>query len=107
MIAINQDCAFFTAHPVHIEEHDGYIYHVFEKKLEDGKYAYAFFNLGKHGVNTQNFFEGEGTLRDVWAKEDLACSNYYFFRLHPHTVRVLKSDTRLYLTVNNIELTGI
>lgn len=107
MIAINQDCAFFTAHPVHIEEHDGYIYHVFEKKLEDGKYAYAFFNLGKHGVNAQTFFEGEGTLRDVWAKEDLACSNYYFFRLHPHTVRVLKSDTRLYLTVNNIELTSI
>jgi hypothetical protein len=108
MIAINQDSAFSTAHPVMIEEKDGYIYHVFEKKLEDGKYAYALFNLGEKSMHTQTFFEGKGVIRDVWAKENLTeDGDYLFFRMHPHTVRVLKSDTRLYLTVNNIELTVI
>ncbi len=104
IIALNQDGAFSTAHPVMIEEKDGYILHVFEKKLEDGKYAYAFFNLGEKAVHTQSFFEGEGAIRDVWEKRDIANANYIFFRMYPHTVRVLKSDTRLYLTMNQLEL---
>ena len=46
IIAINQDCAFNTPTILsRVKEGERY-FDTFEKELEDGTFAYAFFNLG-------------------------------------------------------------
>lgn len=103
IIAINQDAAFCTAKPIYQEEKENSILDVFEKKLEDGSYAYAFFNFGETKQKVLGRFADKATLRDVWAKEDLDSAKYLDLELMPHTVRILKSSQKLETVANAIE----
>ena len=95
IIAINQDAAFETAVPVLRHQKEDSILDVFEKKLEDGSYAYAIFNMGEEEETVLSTFAEETLLRDVWAKEDLGSFASAEFTLKPHTVRILKSNSKL------------
>ena len=95
IIAINQDSAFCAALPIFRNKQGDAELDIFEKKLEDGTYAYAFFNIGETKQTVIGRFENNALLRDVWAKEDLPQSFYLDMELAPHTVRILKSSERI------------
>ena len=63
---------------------------VLEKELEDGAFAYAFFNLG----DTDESFapESDTPLRDLWAKETLSSLT---IEIPAHTARILKSAKKI------------
>ena len=103
IIAINQDASFNTALPIYQAEQDDSILHVFEKQLEDGSYAYAFFNFGETKQKVLAQFEAKSALRDVWAKEDLEDTQYLNLNMMPHTVRILKSSKKLETVANATE----
>ena len=95
ILKINQDCAFNTARPVlRVKEGERYL-DVLEKELENGEYAYAFFNLGS--VNEQATLKTEKSteVRDLWAKESLYHDGKITLNLAPHTVRILKLTKKL------------
>ena len=91
MIAINQDTAFSLSLPILREKGID----VFEKKLADGSYAYAYFCIGEETVKTMADLESVATPRDVWAKEDLEAGDKLAITLAPHTARVIRSSSRI------------
>lgn len=100
IIAINQDAAFCAALPIYRDEQGAGILDVMEKKLEDGSYAYAFFNMGETKQAILGQFAAKASLRDVWAKEDMEQAEFLSLEMMPHTVRILRSSQKL-LTVTN------
>ena len=66
--------------------------HVYEKLLEDGHYAYAFFNMGETEEKACTRFSATGSVRDLWAKEELGTLSDLSLTLPPHTVRIIKSE---------------
>jgi len=91
IIAINQDCEFSTARPVMmIEDGDKKMLHVFRKKLSGGDYAFAVFNLGKTSENVKLWLDDYSSVRDVWAKKDMAPCDMIPLTMKPHTVRVFR-----------------
>lgn len=103
ILAINQDAAFCAARPIYQVDTGDSILDVLEKKLEDGSYAYAFFNMGETKQKVISRFEDTAALRDVWAKEELESSRYLFMEMMPHTVRILKSSHKLDTVTNASE----
>ena len=103
ILAINQDAAFKTALPIYKEETGDGILHVFEKELEDGNFAYAYFNLGETRQKVITRFAEVTSMRDVWAKEDLAEDQYLCLDMMPHTVRILKTRCNLDTVTNASE----
>ena len=100
ILAINQDGAFHTALPIYQDEKDDSILDVFEKKTEDSRFAYAFFNMGETKQTVSVLFDGKARLRDAWAKEDLQPSDFLELEMMPHTVRILKATQKLKKIVN-------
>ena len=94
VIAINQDTAFAPSLPVFRYKKDDAILDIYEKLLEDGSYAYAFFNMGETSENVNTVFSEESNLRDVWAKEDLGVLDTLNFIMPKHTVRIIKSEKK-------------
>jgi alpha-galactosidase len=94
IIAINQDAAFAPSVPIFRYKKDDAILDVFEKLLEDGSYAYAFFNMGETSENVNTVFSEESNLRDVWAKENLGSLDSLTFTMPKHTVRIIKSEKK-------------
>ena len=97
ILARSQDCAFNTPTLV-LNQGDGEKYfHVWEKELENESYAYAFFNLGntieKITLNPEN-----GIIRDLWAKENISKGEEITLEIPPHTVRILKAESKLFKT---------
>lgn len=92
IIAINQDCAFNTARPIIKIEEDNKIIHVFKKVLENGKVAYALFNLGETVQTVEVDLGSTCRVRDVWAKEDLQDANKLVFEMQPHCTRVFVTE---------------
>ncbi len=88
VIAINQDAGFKT--PVLIvDEQDGDKFiHVYKKELEDGTYAYAFFNFGETKEMVEIALEETVAVRDAWAKEDVGSMDKIVISMEPHTVRI-------------------
>lgn len=103
ILAINQDGAFHTAFPIYRYENGDSILDVFEKKLEDGSFAYALFNMGETVQTVYGGFSSEADLRDPWAKKALERSRYLDLVLMPHTVRIIRSDQRLLRVANASE----
>ena len=95
ILAINQDTAFSHSVPVFSFEGPGNIIYVFEKMLEDGTFAYAYFNLGGLVRTVTSRAAESAQIRDLWAKEDLGQQDYLEIKLFPHTVRILKSNRKL------------
>ncbi|MBQ2876800.1 MAG: hypothetical protein IJE25_07305 [Clostridia bacterium] len=91
IIAINQDTSFSLSLPILRENGID----VFEKKLADGSYAYAYFCIGDDSLTVSSDFESETVPRDVWAKEDLESCQNLTLNLAPHTVRVIKSKSKI------------
>ncbi len=95
IIAINQDCAFNTSLPVlRIKENERAL-DVFEKQLEDGSYAYAFFNLGEIKEDMKFALDKNACLRDLWAKENIAHTATATIEIYPHATRVIKTDNKI------------
>ena len=95
IIAINQDSAFSA--PTLVLQKDGTdgTLDIYEKRLEDGSYAYAYFNLTEDEIGMTSIFDGNSEVRDVWAKEDIARAEDLALTLFPHTVRVIKTSKRI------------
>jgi alpha-galactosidase len=95
IIAINQDCAFNTPTLVLREKENGRYLDVFEKKLEDGAYAYALFNLGEVSERVALTGEDDTVIYDLWAKEAVSNNGRLTLEMQPHTVRIFKSGVAL------------
>lgn len=95
IIAINQDCAFNTPTLVLREKENGRYLDVFEKKLEDGAYAYALFNLGEVSERVALTGENDTVIYDLWAKEAVSNNGRLTLEMQPHTVRIFKSGVAL------------
>jgi alpha-galactosidase len=94
ILAVHQDSAFSVATPRLIYERGAKHLHVFEKKLSDGSYAIAFFNLGDD-LFVVNTLEEEAVLRNLWAKTDLPKQKTWRQRLAKHSTLILKSPVKL------------
>ena len=93
IIAINQDCAFNTPTILsRVKEGKRYL-DTFEKELEDGTFAYAFFNLGSADESVE-LAPNEVSVRDLWAKEDLCIKD---ISVPSHTARIIKCNSKLSL----------
>jgi hypothetical protein len=68
-------------------------YDIFEKRLEDGSYAYAIFNLGEVEECIELTTDAS-IIRDVWAKEDVSSNGNFSFSVFPHAVKVLRIDSK-------------
>jgi len=90
IIAINQDCGFFTAKPFMIIEKGETIIHAFKKKLASGDFAIAAFNLGNTAEQVNISLEETCAVRDVWAKKDEKPTDTLKLSMMPHTVRVFR-----------------
>ncbi len=91
VIAINQDSGAYAAKPFMLIEDGKKKIHVFKKKLHDGDYAYAVFNLGETVENVKIYLEEMSEIRDVWAKENLDDSeNVVLGEMYPHTTRLFR-----------------
>ena len=90
IIAINQDALFDAAKPVIMLEDGRKTIHVFKKKLANGDTAYAVFNLGEIEDKVNIYLDGESSVRDVWAKEDLPRASKISIQSYPHTVRIFR-----------------
>ena len=67
--------------------------HVYEKILEDGSYAYAFFNLGEK--NCELKLNAQGSVLDAWAKKELAEKTYNNLTLYSHATRIFKCKNKI------------
>lgn len=99
IIAINQDCAFDTARPVLRIKNESTYLDVFEKRLEDGAYAYAIFNLDNE-ASVNLTLDSASCLRDLWAKENIAHSGSLSLTMPRHTARIFKSESKINFSEN-------
>lgn len=90
VIAINQDAAFDAAKPYLLLEEGDKMVHIWKRRLENGDYAYAIFNLGKTEATSTIYFEESCNVRNVWAKEDLGTFKNYTCITKPHTVQLIR-----------------
>lgn len=90
ILAINQDSGFFTAKPYMMIENDNTLIHIFRKKLANGDFAIAAFNLGDKIEETTIYLDEVCSVRDVWAKKDQSATDTLKTTLYPHTVRVFR-----------------
>ncbi len=94
IIAVNQDAAFAPSVPVFRKNEGNATLDVYEKLLEDGTYAYAFFNMGETEETVTAKFSEASTLRDLWAKEDIDTCDALSLTMPTHTVRIVKSKMK-------------
>ena len=94
ILALNQDCAFDR--PWLVLNDETYKLHIWEKRTEDGSYAYAIFNLGNG--DSQIEISTNGKIRDLWAKEDIA-ENSSTAISYSHTAKMFKSRNKCEFTV--------
>jgi alpha-galactosidase len=100
ILAINQDCAFKTPNIItRFKEKEAYL-DILEKELEDGKYAYAIFNLGATAEQIKILADDTCIIRDAWAKENIGCGNMNI-SVQPHTVKIIKSSTKIDISRQN------
>lgn len=90
VIAINQDTLFSPPIPCMIMEGNGKNIRVFKRKLSDGSFAIAIFNLGDKIENVKVYLDDDFNMRDVWAKKDVGKSDIIDIYLHSHTVKIYK-----------------
>lgn len=90
ILAINQDSAFAAAKPYLVQEQDGKIIHVFRKKLANGDFAIAIFNLGEEVEQVTVYLDEVCAIRDVWAKKEEQTTDILQPYLFPHTVKVYR-----------------
>lgn len=90
IIAINQDCGFYTARLFWRMEKENSIIHGYRKKLLNGDYAIALFNLGEKKENVTIYLDENSKIRDVWAKEDMKEAERISAEMYPHTVRIFR-----------------
>ena len=92
IIAINQDTAFSPAKPYMMLEDEKKCIHIYKRKLSDGGYGIAVFNLGETPETIKIYLDDISDIRDVWAKKDMGTTDIITVRLLPHTVRILKAN---------------
>ena len=95
ILAINQDGAFNTSKLISRVKEENRYFDILEKELEDGAFAYAFFNLGKISENLTVSLDENGEVRDLWAKENIKHQGNLLFEIPPHTAKIIKSITKI------------
>lgn len=93
ILKISQDCAFNTPNLVSSQKDGERYFDIWEKELEGGDYAYAFFNFGSVSEKA-TLRPQDGVICDLWAKEDILGAQITL-EIPPHTVRILKSKNKL------------
>ncbi len=67
------------------------IIHVLKKKLYNGDYAIAVFNLGETTEDVKVYLDEKAQIRDVWAKENLEdAETIVLAQMPPHTTRMFR-----------------
>lgn len=94
ILAINQDIAANAAIPCLIEEQGNKIIHAFKKMLSNDDIAYCIFNLGKTEETVKLYLDGNSSVRDLWAKEDMKPTKMLTIQMMPHTVRVFRTKIK-------------
>ena len=95
ILAINQDCAFNTSKLISRIKEENRYFDILEKELEDGAFAYAFFNLGKISENLTVSLDENGEVRDLWAKENIKHQGNLLLEIPSHTSKIIKSTTKI------------
>ncbi len=91
VIAINQDVGAFAAKPYIMIDDEKKKIDVLKKKLYNGDYAIAVFNLGEDFGDVKVYLDGTSEIRDVWAKENLNdAETIVLERMPPHTTRLFR-----------------
>ncbi len=93
IIAIHQDCAFNTPTTLARIKGEGRKLDIFEKKLEDGTFAYAFFNLGEKDESVKLTADEDCVIRDAWAKEEIPFTGAIEIPLH--TAKIIKCSKQI------------
>lgn len=91
IIAINQDSGFYPARPFYISERGKKNLQMFKKKLSDGSFAYAVFNIGETFESLNIHLDDVCIVRDVWQKKDLPTLDHIAVSVYPHTVKVFRT----------------
>ena len=94
IIAINQDCKFYRPVPILSVNNEKTRTDVYEKELENGKFAYMLLNLGESKISLSLRSEAD-YLRDSWAKENIAINGELNLEMMPHTVKIFTVDFKL------------
>ena len=90
IIAINQDTLFSPAYPYLTVENGSKNIRIFKRKLSDGSFSIAAFNLGEKIENVIVYLEETSCVRDVWSKKDIGKMDVISTYMHPHTVKIYK-----------------
>ncbi len=95
VIAIHQDCSGNAALPHLIIEDGKRMLHVLKRRLYNGDYAFAVFNLGETTETVKLYFDELSSIRDVWAKENLSDSKTLTLtEMPPHSVRLFRTASK-------------
>jgi hypothetical protein len=91
VIAINQDAGGQAAKPYIMMEDGKKCIHVLKRKLADGDYAIAVFNLGETTETLKIYLDDDSQIRDVWAKEDMKPDDRIeICGMMPHSARMFR-----------------
>ena len=95
VLAIHQDPGGMAAKPYMMLEDGDRMVHVLKRRLYNGDYAFAIFNLGETEENVKVYLDEMSTVRDVWAKEDLKDSETITLAaMPPHSVRLFRTKIK-------------
>jgi hypothetical protein len=95
VLAIHQDPAGFAAKPYMMIEDGGRMVHVLRRRLYNGDYAFAVFNLGETAESVKIYLDELSSVRDVWAKKDLKDTNTITLTdMPPHSVRLFRTKIK-------------
>jgi len=91
VIAINQDIGAFAAKPYIMIDDGKKKIDVLKKKLHNGDYAIAVFNLGEDFEDVKVYLDEVSKIRDVWAKENLSDTETIILsEMAPHSTRLFR-----------------
>ena len=94
IIAINQDKGAYAAKPYIMIDDGKKKINVLKKKLHNGDYALAVFNLGEDFEDVKVYLDDMSEIRDVWAKENLEnADTVNIIGMAPHSARVFRVKT--------------
>ncbi|MBO4216961.1 MAG: hypothetical protein J5940_03355 [Clostridia bacterium] len=88
VIALNQDG--LSAYPERIGESENGTAQVYRRALGNGDAAYAVFNTSDNEIAREIDLGGRKTVRDVWAKENVAVCERYICRVEPHCAALIR-----------------
>lgn len=88
MIKINQDS--LADYPKLIYTYENLDAKIYKRKLENGDYAIAIFNMDSIELTDKLLFEEPHKILNVWTKEVIDCTSTLNYVVNPHSVQVYR-----------------